>query len=1098
MALKTQLIDIPVSGGMQDKVDDDLLPQGHLFKVLNGRFQKEGRLSYRYGYDKTGNTGLDSAPNCLFDHYGGLCAHTVRGTYQFSEDNGNRWRLVENGGVYPAELESDVAVRGSMYSRFVDSAVWQSSAGAENLVILAWQERSPTGTALAIWYMVKEIDTGAVILPPTRFGSAGGSEVVHFPRVAVAGDTVAIFGCNASGHIYGIYSDVSSAPVTFSAPVQVWNQAVATYDVHGSDFGTFALVPAAGAGGFSVRFLDNALATVATQVSAEPSVQTTIGVWFKSGVVALVVYVSAGGVTANVFTTGSVGTPGVLFEPRGAGDTIQYLTVAPDNINDDLNTVYAGVFHDGNLGSSATNIDDYHSVHWAQFDIGMAVTYGPHKRYNLTLATKAFFHYDGGVSRSMVGVRTAYYNPYLNTTEPDGGEPWHHYPVGLIVTPYDYTYVDTDGQGGPPLSRTAHTLRVVARFLQDKIGYSPLDFEDIAGGGVVATYHLPGVHRLSSTYPHYYFARTVQVKIASRTGISGTTLTPMAQDNNSGGDLVCLRLQPDPLKVLALKGLSVNSGGHAGCFDSIISTEVQPHTAPALPIVEATTANSANYRHLAYRAVFYWYDAKGNLHRSAPSPTPQGHAQGGGAPGNVKTNKAIRIQIDGVTITPTVKVHVPAPTAHQGADRKLYVAIYRAVVEAAGAGTLEDGLYHLDTIAEVPEEPTAHVISVTVSGAHVDLSANPMIYTEGGVLESEAPPAATDVLVTKERVFLASGEASEVWFSKPVATGVAPEFNANLVIEVPDSGGHVTALAGIDDKLVIFKKEAIYYVVGDGPNASGVGGSFSPPRMISSDVGCINKNSVVEGPFGVMFESDKGIYLLDRSLTTHYVGASVEDQWLNGLGTRLKLVNAVLVPDLHEVRFQFKLNQYSLGETTVSTGRVLVYNYLFQKWSIYQHLFADCACLWRDAYAFAVDNAGIGYTRTVFKETDAANSDTVYYESEVITPWFHVANIDGFQRVRRAWIHGDYPGAGPSAIIEVGYDYDTSYEVNKQWTQAEMQAISGTSKLLEIHLPRQKCRAIRFRFRGTPTSVFGTWMPKTITLEVGVKRRAALPSNQKK
>ena len=74
----------------------------------------------------------------------------------------------------------------------------------------------------------------------------------------------------------------------------------------------------------------------------------------------------------------------------------------------------------------------------------------------------------------------------------------------------------------------------------------------------------------------------------------------------------------------------------------------------------------------------------------------------------------------------------------------------------------------------------------------------------------------------------------------------------------------------MDDKLIIFKKDAIYYITGTGPDNTGANGTFSDATFITSTVGCANPSSIVLMPNGIMFQSDKGIWLLDRQLGTTY------------------------------------------------------------------------------------------------------------------------------------------------------------------------------------------------------------------------------------
>lgn len=61
-----------------------------------------------------------------------------------------------------------------------------------------------------------------------------------------------------------------------------------------------------------------------------------------------------------------------------------------------------------------------------------------------------------------------------------------------------------------------------------------------------------------------------------------------------------------------------------------------------------------------------------------------------------------------------------------------------------------------------------------------------------------------------------------------------------------------------DDKLIIFKPDAIYYVTGQGPDNTGGNNNFSDPIFITSTVGSSNDRSLTFIPAGIMFQSDKG------------------------------------------------------------------------------------------------------------------------------------------------------------------------------------------------------------------------------------------------
>ena len=90
------------------------------------------------------------------------------------------------------------------------------------------------------------------------------------------------------------------------------------------------------------------------------------------------------------------------------------------------------------------------------------------------------------------------------------------------------------------------------------------------------------------------------------------------------------------------------------------------------------------------------------------------------------------------------------------------------------------------------------------------------------------------------------------------------------------STGPIKSLCPMDDKLIIGKDNALLYINGNGPDNTGANNQYSDPIFITSGVGCSNQNSIVLIPNGLMFQSNKGIWLLGRDLGTQYIGKDVE------------------------------------------------------------------------------------------------------------------------------------------------------------------------------------------------------------------------------
>ena len=160
-----------------------------------------------------------------------------------------------------------------------------------------------------------------------------------------------------------------------------------------------------------------------------------------------------------------------------------------------------------------------------------------------------------------------------------------------------------------------------------------------------------------------------------------------------------------------------------------------------------------------------------------------------------------------------------------------------------------------------------------------------------------------------------SDAPNDLMYSKMVYPGQPVEFNDALRMPIDPVGGKITALASMDEKLIVFEEDATFFIAGTGPNNLGQQNDFTTPERISTDVGCVDPKSVVLTPDGLMFKSRKGIYLLSRQLSVSYIGAAVEAY--NGLN----FTSAKVVGELNQVRF------------TTSDGDCLVYNYVYKFWA---------------------------------------------------------------------------------------------------------------------------------------------------------------------
>lgn len=460
-----------------------------------------------------------------------------------------------------------------------------------------------------------------------------------------------------------------------------------------------------------------------------------------------------------------------------------------------------------------------------------------------------------------------------------------------------------------------------------------------------------------------------------------------------------------------------------------------------------------------YAAVYTWTDSKGQLHRSAPSI---------GFP----------VTLSGGTNTQQQEIIVPTLRITQKED--VAIELYRT----ENAGTI---FYKVtNTISPVLNDSTVDTVTITDSITDSDLIDNEVLYTTGGVLDNIVAPSSSIIESFSDRIFLAGLEdENNLSFSKIRFEGAPVEFNDSQIIPVNSKGGAISALKAMDEKLIIFKESAIFYLSGDGPNNLGEQDTFIKPELISSDIGCINVNSVVLTPSGLMFKSKKGIYLLSRGLELQYIGAAVESF------NSLKISSATVIPEENQVRF------------TTLTGDTLVYNYFVQQWASFNNHKALSAINVNFTYYY-LRNDGTLYVENNDSYTDNGSPINIKLE----TGWISFSGLQGFQRVYKLLLLGNFKS--PHKIrVRIAYDFNeaftqeviidtadfndnTRYGNYSPYGNPEEIAYGGDGNVhqMRIDLKRQKCQSIKLKIeeiQSDPENYGEGLSLSNISFEVGSK-----------
>lgn len=246
--------------------------------------------------------------------------------------------------------------------------------------------------------------------------------------------------------------------------------------------------------------------------------------------------------------------------------------------------------------------------------------------------------------------------------------------------------------------------------------------------------------------------------------------------------------------------------------------------------------------------VYEWYGPDGKLHRSIPS-----------------TKKVATIGGGDNRVVMTIDTYVLLDRDARRWDVR--IAIYRT---AAGGS-----LYF--KVATIANDPTVGILTYNDTTADTTITANAALYTEGGELSNDSPRPMKFIVSRVDKAFYVSpDQPTRVYCSKPLTSGVAPEFSDALYVDI-QAAGNITGLGMLDDSVVVFSPTDIFTFFGVGPNALGLG-EFSPVRRLETDAGCEDPHSIVGTPDGLFFKSSKGIRMLSRSQQVDIqIGAAVRE-----------------------------------------------------------------------------------------------------------------------------------------------------------------------------------------------------------------------------
>jgi hypothetical protein len=532
------------------------------------------------------------------------------------------------------------------------------------------------------------------------------------------------------------------------------------------------------------------------------------------------------------------------------------------------------------------------------------------------------------------------------------------------------------------------------------------------------------------------------------------------------------------------------SGGVPSVYDGQFVTEVGFLVFPSInPTVTLGGLNSGQLNPTGaaspfiyqYRVTYEWWDAQGNLHRSAASPAISVDAGG-------VAHQSATLNISALTLTNKIEL-ITTPDV----GKTVNVNVYRTI----GNGST---FYMLSSTSVSPNDiANGNGVNVFIDSSAASTDAaivgNAQLYdqTDGNgvsiVVDNVCPPSMTYLCSHKNRLWGVAGDQRTIWYTKSATPNEAPAFADEFTVAIME-GGPVLALASMDDKLVIFQSDRISFLSGDGALDTGQSSSLDGPVRIPSDVGMLDPRGMIVTPVGIFFQSQIGVYLLTRSYVVQYIGRAVEAE----VSADQPLTSAAYDPDASEVRW------------TTQQGPLLVYNYLFNAWSVFNFHDQTQGFTSPDPVVSCTSVDGSFYlclpNGHVYQETPGSFFDAAtYVPMSLETPWIKMnapsggGGIGGTFRLGNIRVLADKNDAH-NLSMSFAFDNDPAYVQTNTWLSQVFAA--QTEEVAQMHAGAaySKCSSVRVKLADAPgtspvVSVTGQG-PTFIALDLEVRLREGL------
>lgn len=552
----------------------------------------------------------------------------------------------------------------------------------------------------------------------------------------------------------------------------------------------------------------------------------------------------------------------------------------------------------------------------------------------------------------------------------------------------------------------------------------------------------PNLNCLTTTGTSLYFGGSALLEDTSMVLEAGTSDSILVPLINTGGVLEQFNFSDlQAYQSVIFQNTVVFNGGIVKGYDGQTLTELGFLTFPdyfvGVPNAGSTGAMTAGT--YGYAATYQWTDADNQSYESFPlTITVAG----------VQANGSVVLTVQTLGLTEKTNVWINIYRTDQ-AGQILYFLTRTNAASSGGGGS----------------NPTLSIVDYYGPS----LAGQPELYNTGGVVENDPPPPSMILTVRENRLYAVDSENpyTDYWYTKTQNKGFGIDFSAFFVNTIDAVGGPITSMAQMDEKLVTFKTTGLGFQTGDGPNDTGNNSTYTNFQFVPTDTSSDNHRATIVIPSGTVFQSSKGLYLLDRGLNVQYFA---QDTYAYN---NEFITAAVMEGTKNQVQF------------LTSTGNALVYNYLYGQWSTFTNHTGTSGDIFQNLFTYS------RYDGFVYQEnaTTYLDNATAYSLTAQIS-WLKFGSIQGFQRVKQTLLLGDHdsPSAGHAVQMSFAYNFDQNgFNTPVPFT---LTANSSTMPFqFREFLATQKCDSVSILIQEVTTGVAGEYVDFTdLSILAGVKK----------